>query len=215
MIKVNRTANSPESLKKRSGSCYREKDVVLQLEKDFNDKCYICEQKDLQSIDVEHLIPHKGNVDLKYDWNNLFYCCSHCNSVKNQEIYEGKILDCCKVDPEGLLAHSIENGVVIVKPLDEATTNETVLKTAQLITECFEKTNTGIRIVESKNMKRSLNETMHVFYRTLTDYKHSKSKDDFEQLETMLSLTYKFAGFTRYYVRSHLADYPELEKCLN
>ncbi len=35
-------------------------------------------------------------VDLKYDWNNLFWSCAHCNNLKNAG-YE-PILDCSQVD---------------------------------------------------------------------------------------------------------------------
>ena len=51
MVKVERSFPAPASLeveaKKPSGS-YSEQDVVEQLKKDFHDKCYICEIKNLQ-----------------------------------------------------------------------------------------------------------------------------------------------------------------------
>ena len=104
MVKCERTFPAPASLaaEKRKGERgnYREPDVVQRLRNDFHDKSYICETPDLQDPQVEHLIPHKGDLDLKFDWNNLFWSCAHCNSVKNQEKYTGKIIDCCKVDPE-------------------------------------------------------------------------------------------------------------------
>ena len=70
-----------------SQSLYTADDVVDQLEKDFNKKCYICELGKLSDINVEHLHPHHGDPELKYDWNNLFLSCPHCNSVKNRAEY--------------------------------------------------------------------------------------------------------------------------------
>ena len=35
------------------------------------------------------------NENLKYDWNNLFYSCSRCNSIKG---IKEKILDCTNID---------------------------------------------------------------------------------------------------------------------
>jgi HNH endonuclease len=32
---------------------------------------------------VEHLIPHKGDIDLKFDWGNLCLVCYHCNNLKS------------------------------------------------------------------------------------------------------------------------------------
>jgi len=69
---------------KTSGS-YEKEDVVAQLKKDFHNKCYICEIDKLQDPQVEHLRPHKNGKykDKKFDWNNLFWSCGHCNNVKN------------------------------------------------------------------------------------------------------------------------------------
>lgn len=96
MVKVERSYPAPSSLqreKKKADGSYSEMDVVKQLEHDFRGKCYICEIKPLMDPEVEHLIPHKGNADLKFDWDNLFLSCYHCNSVKNQRKYDEGILD--------------------------------------------------------------------------------------------------------------------------
>ena len=57
MVKIERTFPAPASLeieaKKASGK-YGKEDVIKQLRADFNDKCYICEIKDLQ--DPEELL---------------------------------------------------------------------------------------------------------------------------------------------------------------
>lgn len=75
MVKVERTFPAPISLeiesKKASGK-YDKEDVIKQLREIFHDKCYICEIKDLQDPEVEHLLPHKNGKypERKYDWNN-------------------------------------------------------------------------------------------------------------------------------------------------
>ena len=90
MVKVERSFPAPESLakeaQKKNGS-YSEPDVIRRLKKDFHDKCYICEMNHLQDPQVEHLLPHKNGKfpERKYDWNNLFWSCGHCNNVKNQQ----------------------------------------------------------------------------------------------------------------------------------
>ena len=80
---------APKSLfteKTKANGSYEKTDVVEQLRKDFHNKCYICEIDKLQDPQVEHLRPHFNgkNKDLKFDWNNLFWSCGHCNGVKNQ-----------------------------------------------------------------------------------------------------------------------------------
>ena len=91
------------------------------MRKDFHDKCYICELKNLQDPQVEHLLPHKNGKypERKFDWNNLFLSCGHCNSVKNQKKYDEGIIDCCKVDPEKLLTFRINENAVEIEKKEE------------------------------------------------------------------------------------------------
>ncbi len=70
MIKVERSFPAPASLAeeaKKSNGKYDRPDVIERLKKDFHNKCYICELKDLQDPNVEHLLPHKsGRYPEKY-----------------------------------------------------------------------------------------------------------------------------------------------------
>lgn len=80
-----------EKVKGKSGK-YNKPDVLERLENDFYNKCYICEQKAPISINVEHLKSHRGNLDLKFDWSNLFWGCTHCNLTKGTQF--DNILNC-------------------------------------------------------------------------------------------------------------------------
>ena len=76
MIKVERTFPAPESLAieaaKADGS-YKKQDVIEQLIKDFNNKCYLYEMDKLQDPEVEHLLPHMNGKypERKFGWNNF------------------------------------------------------------------------------------------------------------------------------------------------
>ncbi len=205
MVKIERTPAQPASLAKKIS--YREPDVIRQLNEDFHGKCYLCEIDKLQSAEVEHLQPHGGGEYLKYKWDNLFLSCAHCNSVKNQKKYDGKILDCCKTDPEAVLEQILTEGHICVRNLVDT---PEARQTAKLLTECFEKTNTGIRIIECQTRINALNGTMNLLYKALEKYRQNPAGHNLCVLRGMLSRTYKFAGFTRTYVRMHLADYPGL-----
>lgn len=140
MVKVERSFPAPESLIAEAGKIngnYNKPDVVKRLKEDFHDKCYICEIKGLQDPQVEHLLPHKNGLfkERMFDWNNIFWCCGHCNQVKNQEIYDVGIIDCCKEDPEKLLLFSLCGDDIVVEPVncDDAKSR----LTAQLIYETF------------------------------------------------------------------------------
>ena len=215
MVKIERTPTPPASLAiecKKVHVSYASEDVISQLKKDFHSKCYLFELKDLTDIEVEHLLPHYNRKikERVFDWNNLFYACPHCNSIKNDRIYDEKIIDCCKVDPESLLDHIYQEGKVNVRPHDPDTQDEKVLMTADLLENCFEKSNTGIRIFQCQERVNRLAETMNALYKTLEALKKPTSKQYLRALKGMLSREYKFSGFTRYYVRSHIEEYPQL-----
>ena len=146
VVKIERSFPAPASLsveKKKPSGSYTKPDVIDQLHQDFHGKCYLCEIDELQSIQVEHLKNQDGgkNRDHMFDWNNLFLSCPHCNNVKNQNKYKDRILNCCEEDPELHIDQRLLNGHVLVSPLDELQSSSL---TAELITECFERTNTGI-----------------------------------------------------------------------
>lgn len=66
MVKIQRSFPAPASLETESrnpsGGSYSEADVIQQLKEDFHDKCYICELRELQDPEVEHLLPHKNRT---------------------------------------------------------------------------------------------------------------------------------------------------------
>lgn len=212
MVKIERTMPPPRSLaveKAKEAGSYTCEDVISRLEQDGHGKCYLCEINKLQSIQVEHLRAHHNgkDKDRKFDWNNLFYSCAHCNSVKNQRKYDELILDCCEVDPETVMNQVLQDGHVLVKPLVD---NESVNLTAELLTNCFELRNTGIRIRECDTRFKELQRTMNLLYKTLEQHRRKPTEKTRRQLEGMLSRSYKFAGFTRTYVRLHMSRYPDL-----
>ncbi len=207
MVKIERTPTPPPSLALRQS--YREEDVLRQLYADSCGKCYLCERAPVQSVEVEHLKAHHGGKypDRKYDWNNLFFSCSHCNSIKNQAIYAEDILDCCAVEPEALLCQELLAGAVRVTPIG---TSESARLTAQLLTECFEKQNTGIRILECKVLVDALQTKMNQLYRALKRYEKTKTSRNLRLVRLLLQRGQPFAGFTRTYVRQNLHRYLEL-----
>lgn len=213
MVKIERNPTPPESLAveeaKVNGS-YNGPDVVQQLKRDSNDKCYICELQGLADPEVEHLRPHYSRriKERVFDWNNLFYACPHCNNIKKEKKYAEKIIDCCHTDPEKVLDHIFVAGHVQVHNKIE---DEDVQLTADLIQNCFEKTNTGIREAACQHRIDGLSETMNVLYKTLSKYKDNPESLRYKKsLKEMLSRKSKFAAFKRFYVREHLEDYPDL-----
>lgn len=90
-------------LDKRDPNIYRSDPVLAQLIADFHGKCYLCEDAEPQP-EIEHFEPHKGNLAMQFDWNNLFYACRHCNSIKGAHFWP--LLNC--TNPADKVWDSIE-----------------------------------------------------------------------------------------------------------
>lgn len=88
MVKIERTNGenakiaiaSLEKEKQKKNGNYNASEIFDAINEIFHGKCYLCEQRGFYQ--VEHLIPHKGNKDLEFEWNNLFLACPHCNNIK-------------------------------------------------------------------------------------------------------------------------------------
>ena len=216
MVKVDRSYPAPKSLaveaKKNSGR-YSEEDVIAQLKNDFHNKCYICEMKELQDPQVEHLLPHKnGRYSFrKFDWENLFWSCGHCNGVKNREEYEESIINCCIDDPEESILFRLDSNNVEV--LAKSMADRKAVKTAQLVWEIFNIRNTGMRIYKSEMRLKELQKEMNVLYDKLEAYKkRPESKALLRMIKVLLKRESAFAGFKLCYIEGHIREYPNLEE---
>lgn len=214
MIKIERTFPAPASLaieaQKASGK-YDKPDVVEQLQKDSHDKCYICEMKGLQDPVVEHLLPHKDGKypDRKFDWNNLFWACGHCNGVKNQQKYDEGVVDCCNQDPEELIDFKLINEDIEVRAKDD--TNEKAVLTATLVMEVFNLKNTGMRVYKSEMRFQELNKEMNKLYDNLEELiNNPDSRIVLRKLKAILKRESAFAAFKRNYIRENKDRFPQL-----
>lgn len=206
MIKVERSYPAPESLSLQKS--YTERDVIERLKIDFYDKCYICGLNDLPDINVEHLLPHKNGKypERKFDWENLFLSCPHCNGIKNKKEYDEMIIDCCKIDPEEKINFNFngEDIEVSAKDLNDLQ----AVRTAELIYDVFNLKNTGIREYTSDFRFKKLQEEMTIFFENLRKYKSEKLA--FKIVKSKLRKESRFAEFKRFYVRKNIDSYPEL-----
>lgn len=83
---------------------YRGGPVYEQIKADFHGKCYLCEDDEITAIQIDHLEPHRGDRDKKYNWRNLFFSCAHCNNQKGDRYWP--LLDC--TNPDHRIWQSIE-----------------------------------------------------------------------------------------------------------
>ncbi|MCS1373861.1 HNH endonuclease [Serratia marcescens] len=205
MFNVIRNVAAPICL---SHNIYNDPTVTEALKKIFHGKCYLCEQARLSDPEIEHFIPHEGDPDLKYDWSNLFYSCSRCNSIKSNT--HVNLLDCSngEVDVSMEIVHlapSLSSENVTIRAPQEAVSNET-MNTIVLLNECFNSKNTGLRGITRENLMENLF-NYHVKYLTsrqiLIDFESTEQQIAYAKasLKAMCKISFPFSIFWKWHIR--------------
>lgn len=225
MIKIERRHTDKaqaaiESLQKarEKNSTYNTPEVNRALKEIFHGKCYICENKECTSFQIEHLIPHRGDTELKYDWNNLFWACSHCNNTKLDK-YD-PVIDCTKENVEELIAFRKEGYFGTEERLVFdllAVGRKDVQNTKKLLEEVYYGT-TPQKKMEAKILRKTLREELSKFKEYVREYQEAEDEDK-EDLECLLKRelgdSSPFAAFKRWLIRDNQAAFPELTAYIN
>ena len=199
-----------ESLQKAkvSNSTYNTKEVNAALIEMFHGKCYICENKKATSYQIEHLIPHKNDVELKYDWKNLFWSCAHCNNIKLGKF--DPILDCTAENIDDVIAFRKEGyfgtkEMLVFQALDE---RPETANTVELL-KCVFYGHTPQKIMEAKVLRKELRDELTKFKGIIRDYMEAEGEDK-KDLELYVKKELKnnsaFTAFKRWLIRDH-GDY--------
>lgn len=193
MIKIQRriTGKTPlavEDLRKASlsESSYNTENVNLALKEVFYGKCYICENKEATSYQIEHLVPHRGDKQLKYSWENLFWVCAHCNNTKLGK-YD-PILDCTKDAVEKLIAFRKKGYFGSEEKLEftpVAEETETVKNTISLLQDVYYGTTTQKKM-EARIIRRTLRKDLSKFKEYVREYKEAESEDEKKDIACLL-----------------------------
>lgn len=209
MIKIKRRETKKTELAKKdldkaktANSSYNTENVNMALRDIFHGKCYICENKKATSYQIEHLIPYKENMDLKYRWENLFWVCAHCNNIKLDK-YD-PIIDCTKEDVENLIAfrkegYFGEQEELVFTPLKES---EEVKNTVELLHDAYYGT-TPQKKMEAKILRKMLRENLSAFKNYVWEYYEAEGseKEDLELLlKSELRDSSEFTAFKRWLI---------------
>lgn len=224
MINIVRSYPAPKSLKiekekelnktKKDGN-YGSDDVVIQLGEDSKKKCYICESNS-NTFQIEHFKSHKGDINLKFDWENLFLACGHCNNIKNK--FYDDILDCTKKDVESKIRYKMDpfpcSDVYIYAQCDDYET----IKTVELLKKCYNGT-TELKSLDSENMRNDILESILSFQELIKSYYDIKKygEDEPEDLKIVirkiknaLDSESKYPSFKRWIIKDNRALKEEL-----
>ncbi|OUS00297.1 hypothetical protein A9Q84_00155 [Halobacteriovorax marinus] len=129
-----------EEEKEANGSTgkYLLPEVLEMLIINFHKKCYICENIDSTSYEIEHF-HSKLIVGMKYNWNNLLLSCAHCNSTKKRKPIIS-IINCTDfTDPDPITELKFDYMPIPRKKVEVTTlsSNPKTLETVLLLNRVF------------------------------------------------------------------------------
>jgi len=197
-----------EEAKKKSGD-YKCGDVIERIRNDFFNKCYLCETKAPTTINVEHFRPHRGDKTLKFDWNNLFYACGHCNNTKLAKPQYDDIPDC--TDATRRIMDLVEH---IFDPIKADSPDfiahgqaPMVINTVALLEEVYGG-KTALKKIEAENIISQLTEEMNSFYHFATGYLKSddypqQKRDFYDLIAAKLKPDSAFTAFKIWVIKSN------------
>ncbi|WP_368243913.1 HNH endonuclease [Clostridium tertium] len=208
----------PTDLEKlvRDTKNYRHQVVVERIRSNFNNKCYLCEIKESTSINIEHFIPHRGNDKLKYDWNNLYFACSHCNGIKGDR-YDN-ILDPLSDDIESVINFNMDAIPMAKVIIQSNSSNEKVSNTVMLLDEIYNKSSklAGVRTEESRNLRskllkelRNFQDSLYIYYDE-DELEEDREKSRKEIIKHLRSKS-QFTAFKRCLIRGNEVIFEEFK----
>lgn len=209
MFNATKTQPAPASLSARKQ--YDAADVIAQLRHDFYDKCYLCGDKINKDLRVEHFAPHLDGKypDRKFDWNNLFLSCDHCNSIKsNSYNHNGKsIINPVTQKPEALIGHKVTGFSLPEISFEALKTSGEITNTIELLEKIFHghDDSSDAQISKCEHLRKSLEREFGDFIISIHYY---KTKNGFEKelykakILDHLSDKSAFIEFKRHYVTS-------------
>lgn len=205
MIRLSKSPLQPE-VSINSEADYRKGVILETLSEDCHNKCYICEDKPT-TIDVEHIVPHRSDPALKFDWNNLFLACGHCNRIKHTK-YDN-ILNPTKCDPEEHIALSIDitDELADKVRVESLNTDDVTSSTSELLGLVYNGGSTDIKEIECTNLRNEhLKPNLHRFYRYIQGHREEPGLGYDGLICKEINRSSAFAAFKRKIVR----DDPEL-----
>ncbi len=219
MLYFEKSQPTPECLaieKQKTNGDYKCGGVLSRLKEDFKNKCYICEKLEPSSINVEHFIPHKGNLDLKFSWKNLFWSCSHCNNTKLANF--DNILDCTNVTDrvEDRLKYSLKpfpREKIVIEALDD---KEPTHMTKALVEKVFNG-ETKLKTIESANIREEILKEILEFQTYLFEYFDSTYDEEdkkfiLRKIKSHLNQSSNFTSFKRWIIRENKELFNEFGK---
>ena len=174
MINIIKSQPAPSCLaieKTKASGDYNCGDVTQRLRADFHDKCYLCESKGLIPSNTDHFVAHQGNINLKFDWNNLFWICGHCNNTKLNKYLN--LLNCTDstvkiTDVIKFMAYGIPKEHLVITSVQDEPNFETQ-QTVELLNLIY-KGSTKRKEMETENLRDNVTKEIVGFTEYLREF---------------------------------------------
>ncbi|PNI06165.1 hypothetical protein C1N32_03975 [Vibrio diazotrophicus] len=180
----------------KAGS-YDSDEILVQLAKDFKNKCYICEDT-VKSIRIEHFRPKVLGKDQEFDWFNLFNACDHCNAIKSDDYRN--LIDCTQDYPDRKIKFEVNpmnplGEQVVITQIDTQVHEDTI----NLLNAVYRGTNKRKQL-EAQNIVTDLLEELNDFDDLITDYLESPEQHEIDDIRDEVNNESKFTAFKRWFV---------------
>ena len=188
---------------------YNTEEVIKILHPMFHGKCYLCEADELSDPEVEHFDPHEKDDQKKYDWNNLYYACGRCNSIKSNTHKD--LLDCCDNGIDVFRAIKCVLPSTPDSPINviamQGTGNQKTNNTVVLLERCYNEDNTAFRGITRTVLIENLFDHFTHFLKYRGILRNKRSTDDQKKhakgrIEAMLKVSFPFSVFWRWHLLS-------------
>lgn len=221
MINVVRNIPAPAELAQNKIGA-ETKEALLQM---FHGKCYLCEIKNAVSTEVEHFKPKSLFAELKYDWNNLFLACHHCNTIKNYTTDKHKdkeLLNCCD---DSVSVIELINFSCSANPKEKVTISATLANpdpitthTILLLDQIFN-TDSPSKKFDAKQLTdkvtievKKLLDLLHQY--TFDSYSTDTKASILRSIKNLLHPASEFTAFKVSYIKKYYSDEPDIFGCL-
>lgn len=198
-------------MQKKNGT-YNTPEVNDALQEMFYKKCYLCESKNVTAYVIEHLASAEGNQRLRYDWNNLFLACAHCNGTKKKR--HEPILDCTQAEVDRMIRFYKKGhwGTEEVFCFEACDSSVETVHTIALLEEIYYG-RTPQKEIESAHLRENLRKELAQFKGYVRDYLEADGEDKqdlYLLISRELSVRSAFTAFKRWLIRDNEAFLGEL-----
>ena len=195
MIQLQKTTTAPASLanKKR----YDDDDVKDLLAEDQYNKCYICERQRTTDFQIEHLHSQEHYPNERYNWDNLFFACSYCNTKKSSHF--DNIVNPTKEAIEEKIVQTLNYNKADFTTND---TSETIQQTIELLNRIFNGKNRMRDFKEERFFEEFLRK-MNKFKQAINDYLSTPTPETKQVIKELLSIKEEFLGFKYWIIKNN------------